>query len=182
MSEKVTVKVERNILHLPAIALRGLVVFPNNLLHFEVGRDKSIATVEWAVRNKSEVFLIAQKDMKAEDPKAEEMYQYGVVAEIKQVMRVSRVVLLLISLIGIGIAWNENSVIGGGKVPRQVHRAGYRRQLPAGIGAAGSCAPHQGRGRDRGGGPAPQRKNELRRGAFHESPHQQGRGVCSYLE
>ena len=89
MSEKVTVKVERNILHLPAIALRGLVVFPNNLLHFEVGRDKSIAAVEWAVRNKSEVFLIAQKDMKAEDPKAEEMYQYGVVAEIKQVMRVS---------------------------------------------------------------------------------------------
>ena len=75
MSEKVTVKVERNILHLPAIALRGLVVFPNNLLHFEVGRDKSIAAVEWAVRNKSEVFLIAQKDMKAEDPKAEEMYQ-----------------------------------------------------------------------------------------------------------
>ena len=70
MSEKVTVKVERNILHLPAIALRGLVVFPNNLLHFEVGRDKSIAAVEWAVRNKSEVFLIAQKDMKAEDPKA----------------------------------------------------------------------------------------------------------------
>ena len=71
MSEKVTVKVERNILHLPAIALRGLVVFPNNLLHFEVGRDKSIAAVEWAVRNKSEVFLIAQKDIKAEDPKAE---------------------------------------------------------------------------------------------------------------
>mgnify|MGYP000213055389 CR=1 FL=1 len=89
MSEKVTVKVERNILHLPAIALRGLVVFPNNLLHFEVGRDKSIAAVEWAVRNKSEVFLIAQKDMKAGAPKAEEMYQYGVVAEIKQVMRVS---------------------------------------------------------------------------------------------
>ena len=39
MSEKVTVKVERSVLHLPAIALRGLVVFPNNLLHFEVGRE-----------------------------------------------------------------------------------------------------------------------------------------------
>ena len=47
MSEKVTVKVERSVLHLPAIALRGLVVFPNNLLHFEVGREKSIAAVEW---------------------------------------------------------------------------------------------------------------------------------------
>ena len=69
MSEKVTVKVERNVLHLPAIALRGLVVFPNNLLHFEVGRDKSIAAVEWAVSNNSDVFLIAQKEMKVEDPR-----------------------------------------------------------------------------------------------------------------
>ena len=89
MSEKVTVKVERNILHLPAIALRGLVVFPNNLLHFEVGREKSVAAVEWAVSNHSDVFLIAQKDMKSEDPGADELYTYGVVAEIKQVMRVS---------------------------------------------------------------------------------------------
>ena len=71
MSEKVTVRVERNILHLPAIALRGLVVFPNNLLHFEVGREKSIAAVEWAVSNHSNVFLIAQKDMKADDPAAD---------------------------------------------------------------------------------------------------------------
>lgn len=89
MSEKVTVRVERNILHLPAIALRGLVVFPNNLLHFEVGREKSIAAVEWAVSNHSNVFLIAQKDMKADDPAADGLYNYGVVAEIKQVMRVS---------------------------------------------------------------------------------------------
>ena len=59
MSEKVTVRVERNILHLPAIALRGLVVFPNNLLHFEVGREKSIAAVEWAVSNHSNVFLLS---------------------------------------------------------------------------------------------------------------------------
>ena len=89
MSEKVTVRVERNILHLPAIALRGLVVFPNNLLHFEVGREKSIAAVEWAVSNHSNVFLIAQKDMKADGPGADGLYNYGVVAEIKQVMRVS---------------------------------------------------------------------------------------------
>ena len=40
MSEKVTIKVERKKLHLPTIALRGLVVFPNNLVHFEVGREK----------------------------------------------------------------------------------------------------------------------------------------------
>ena len=57
MSEKVTVKVERHELHLPAIALRGLVVFPNNLVHFEVGREKSVAAVEWAMANNSNVFL-----------------------------------------------------------------------------------------------------------------------------
>ena len=89
MSEKVTVKVERSVLHLPAIALRGLVVFPNNLLHFEVGREKSIAAVEWAVSNNSDVFLVAQKEMKVEDPKSADLYTYGVVAEVKQVMRVS---------------------------------------------------------------------------------------------
>ena len=80
---------ERSVLHLPAIALRGLVVFPNNLLHFEVGREKSIAAVEWAVSNNSDVFLVAQKEMKVEDPKAADLYTYGVVAEVKQVMRVS---------------------------------------------------------------------------------------------
>ena len=89
MSEKVPGKVERSVLHLPAIALRGLVVFPNNLLHFEVGREKSIAAVEWAVSNNSDVFLVAQKEMKVEDPKAADLYTYGVVAEVKQVMRVS---------------------------------------------------------------------------------------------
>ena len=81
MSEKVTVKVERSVLHLPAIALRGLVVFPNNLLHFEVGREKSIAAVEWAVSNNSDVFLVAQKEMKVEDPKAADLYTYGDMAE-----------------------------------------------------------------------------------------------------
>ena len=59
MSEKVTIKVERKKLHLPTIALRGLVVFPNNLVHFEVGREKSIAAVEWAMANNSNVFLVS---------------------------------------------------------------------------------------------------------------------------
>lgn len=89
MSEKVTVKVERHELHLPAIALRGLVVFPNNLVHFEVGRAKSIAAVEWAMANNSNVFLVTQKEMGTDEPAAEDLYAYGVVAEVKQVLRVS---------------------------------------------------------------------------------------------
>ena len=89
MSEKVTIKVERRELHLPTIALRGLVVFPNNLVHFEVGREKSIAAVEWAMANNSNVFLVAQKQMETNDPAQQDLFTYGVVAEVKQVLRVS---------------------------------------------------------------------------------------------
>ena len=90
MSDKVTIKVDdKGELRLPAIALRGLVVFPNNLVHFEVGRAKSVAAVEYAIGSNSNVFLVTQKDLNVEDPGQEDLYRYGVVAEIKQVLRVS---------------------------------------------------------------------------------------------
>ncbi len=55
MSEKVKIKIARNVVHLPAIALRGLVVFPNNVVHFEVGRTKSIAAIEAAMRQQQRI-------------------------------------------------------------------------------------------------------------------------------
>ena len=89
MSEKVKVKITRNVSVLPAIALRGLVVFPNNIVHFEVGRAKSIAAIEAAMHANSSVFLVAQKEMDVEEPTMSDLYAYGVIAEIKQVLRVS---------------------------------------------------------------------------------------------
>ena len=89
MSEKVKVKITRNVSVLPAIALRGLVVFPNNIVHFEVGRAKSIAAIEAAMHANSNVFLVAQKEMDVEEPTMPDLYGYGVIAEIKQVLRVS---------------------------------------------------------------------------------------------
>lgn len=89
MSEKVKVKITRNVSVLPAIALRGLVVFPNNIVHFEVGRAKSIAAIEAAMHTNSSVFLVAQKEMDVEEPTMRDLYAYGVIAEIKQVLRVS---------------------------------------------------------------------------------------------
>ena len=89
MSEKVKVKITRNVSVLPAIALRGLVVFPNNIVHFEVGRAKSIAAIEAAMHANSSVFLVAQKEMDVEEPTVPDLYAYGVIAEIKQVLRVS---------------------------------------------------------------------------------------------
>ena len=90
MSEqKVKIKVTHNVVHLPAIALRGLVVFPNNIIHFEVGRAKSIAAIEAAMHGNSSIFLVAQKETDTEEPTAADLYAYGVIAEIKQVLRVS---------------------------------------------------------------------------------------------
>ena len=89
MSEKVKVKITRNVSVLPAIALRGLVVFPNNIVHFEVGRAKSIAAIEAAMHANSSVFLVAQKEMDVDEPTMPDLYGYGVIAEIKQVLRVS---------------------------------------------------------------------------------------------
>ena len=89
MSEKVKVKITRNVSVLPSIALRGLVVFPNNIVHFEVGRAKSIAAIEAAMHANSSVFLVAQKEMDVEEPTMPDLYAYGVIAEIKQVLRVS---------------------------------------------------------------------------------------------
>ena len=89
MSEKVKIKIARNVVHLPAIALRGLVVFPNNVVHFEVDRTKSIAAIEAAMHANSSVFLVAQREMDIEEPTIRDLYTYGVIAEIKQVLRVS---------------------------------------------------------------------------------------------
>ena len=89
MSEKVKVKIARNVQLLPVVALRGLVVFPNNVVHFEVGRSKSIAAIEAAMHGNSSVFLVAQKEMDVEEPGQRDLYTYGVVAEIRQVLRVS---------------------------------------------------------------------------------------------
>ena len=91
MADKVKIILDKNpdILRLPAIALRGLVVFPNNIIHFEVGRAKSIAAVEWALNNNNAVFLVAQKDMDVEEPACKDLFQFGVVAEVKQLLRVS---------------------------------------------------------------------------------------------
>ena len=78
---------ESNIITLPALALRGLVIFPGMLLQFDVGRKKSILALEKAMKSDQMIFLVAQKDLGDNDPKAEDLYRVGVVAKIKQVIR-----------------------------------------------------------------------------------------------
>ncbi len=89
MSEKIKIKIDKNakITQLPAIALRGLVVFPGNLVHFEVGRERSIAAIEWAMESNSPIFLVTQKDLDIDNPDKDDLYQYGVVCDVKQILR-----------------------------------------------------------------------------------------------
>lgn len=72
---------------MPVVALRGLVVFPGDTLHFEVGRKKSIRALERAMRGKRLVFLVAQKEVGIEEPTLEDLYKVGVVASIKQTVK-----------------------------------------------------------------------------------------------
>lgn len=71
----------------PLLPLRGLLVFPNMVLHFDVGRDKSIGAIEEAMVEDQRIFLAAQKDAKIDMPNPEGIYTVGTVAKIKQLLK-----------------------------------------------------------------------------------------------
>lgn len=72
---------------LPLIPLRGITIFPYMVLHFDVGREKSILSLEEAMINGQEIFLAAQKDAKEEEPNQEDIYDVGTVCTIKQLLK-----------------------------------------------------------------------------------------------
>ena len=72
----------QEVLNLPVIALRGLVVFPNLSIQFDVGRKKSILAISDAMEHNQKIFLVAQKDLADNDPDRSQMYPMGVVAQI----------------------------------------------------------------------------------------------------
>ena len=72
---------------MPLIPLRGMGVFPYMVVHFDVGREKSINALEKAMVNESIIFLCTQKDAKVDDPTVEEFYHIGTVCKIRQMLR-----------------------------------------------------------------------------------------------
>ncbi|NLC79059.1 MAG: endopeptidase La, partial [Ruminococcaceae bacterium] len=88
MSAKVTLKSD-NMLTVPVVAMRGTVLFPNTVNHFDVGRKKSVLAIEYAMKTRTPVLLIAQRDTAGEEPQKDDLYRYGVVAEIQQVLRLA---------------------------------------------------------------------------------------------
>lgn len=78
---------DNDIITLPMVALRGLVVFPDSTVHFDVGRPKSIAAIKTAMASKKDVFLIAQREIQEEAINTRTLYEIGTVCEIKQIIR-----------------------------------------------------------------------------------------------
>ncbi len=72
---------------MPVIALRGLTVFPNVLIHFEVAREASVKALEAAMTAGSPVFLVGQKDIAVDEPGLDDLYQVGTISSIRQILR-----------------------------------------------------------------------------------------------
>ena len=76
-----------NTLTVPVLPLRGLVVFPKSLIHFDVGRQKSITAINKAMKEDQLIFLAAQKDASSNEPKLIDLYKTGVIAKVVQVLK-----------------------------------------------------------------------------------------------
>ena len=72
---------------MPAVALRGMVILPGMIAHFDVSREKSIKAVEACMMEEQKIFLVTQKDVEQEDPAQEDLYRIGIIAEVKQVIK-----------------------------------------------------------------------------------------------
>ncbi len=80
---------EKDLITMPVLALRGLVLFPDMTLHFDVGRPASIAALKYALSGNEKIFLVTQRDINEEEPMFTGLYTMGVIATVKQVLRAS---------------------------------------------------------------------------------------------
>ncbi len=73
-------------LNLPLLPLRGMIMFPHTVLHFDVGRDTSVAAVEHAMMTDQTILVLTQKDVEVEEPEAKDLYTVGTIAKVRQVL------------------------------------------------------------------------------------------------
>lgn len=78
---------------LPMVALRGLTIMPEMIVHFDVSRERSIAAIQQAMVEEQEIFLVAQKSIETENPRQDEVYETGTVASVKQLIKLSKKVV-----------------------------------------------------------------------------------------
>ncbi len=79
---------ENSMVNIPVIPLRGLVVFPEMVLHFDVGRKKSINALREAMKSNQKVFIVSQIDPAVDDPDIDDLFEIGVVCDVKQMVRI----------------------------------------------------------------------------------------------
>jgi len=90
--------VNREIKSLPMVALRGMTIMPEMVVHFDVSREKSIAAIQEAMAGDQKIFLVAQKSIETDDPTQEDVYEVGTVGTIKQIMKLPKhIVRVLVS-------------------------------------------------------------------------------------
>lgn len=88
----------REIKCLPMVALRGMTIMPEMVVHFDVSREKSIAAIQEAMAGDQKIFLVAQKSIETDDPTQEDVYEVGTVGTIKQIMKLPKhIVRVLVS-------------------------------------------------------------------------------------
>ena len=78
---------------LPMVALRGLTIMPEMIVHFDVSRERSIAAIQQAMVEEQEIFLVAQKSIEPENPGQDDVYETGTVASVKQLIKLSKKVV-----------------------------------------------------------------------------------------
>ena len=87
---------EEQIMNMPAVALRGLTILPGMIAHFDVSRERSLRAVEEAMEQDQKIYLVTQRNVDSEDPTQEDLYQMGIVADIKQVVRLQNDVVRIL--------------------------------------------------------------------------------------
>ena len=87
---------EEQIINMPAVALRGLTILPGMIAHFDVSRERSLRAVEEAMEQNQKIYLVTQRNVDSEDPTQEDLYQMGIVADIKQVVRLQNDVVRIL--------------------------------------------------------------------------------------
>lgn len=83
-------------MNMPAVALRGLTILPGMIAHFDVSRERSLRAVEEAMEQDQKIYLVTQRNVDSEDPTQEDLYQMGIVADIKQVVRLQNDVVRIL--------------------------------------------------------------------------------------
>lgn len=87
---------EEQIINMPAVALRGLTILPGMIAHFDVSRERSLRAIEEAMEQDQKIYLVTQRNVDSEDPTQEDLYQMGIVADIKQVVRLQNDVVRIL--------------------------------------------------------------------------------------